>query len=447
MVKRTKKQRALDGRWRHWAPTWLKGHGRSPAALPESLEHPCISVPLERMVTPADLRKRVGTAAFAFRGYDADNLGRSPELLVHPVYSPIVRSTLDSASELCASILGRPADLAARIQAGAPSALSTFVEDIAMIVAMELAQLRLLEEVFDVPVRQCRLSFGHSIGELAALVLGGVYDFEPLLLVPLSLAQDCAALTAGTSMGLLSSQRGALEPDAVQHLCSAISGQGHGLVGVSTYLSPYKVILLGQGDTLERLEQEVPAFLRGEVTLRRKANRWPPLHTPLVWERSIPNRTAVAMHHIAGGSQKPSPAVISFSTGQASYDEYNSRTILAEWTDHPQRMWDVMEQTLSSGVDLVIHTGPDPKLIPTAFDRLSSRVMKQLKRTHLDRLGGSVIPSISRNGWLTRNLPSNAVLFRAPFLRHLVLEDWLLAQDVAQPIPRSDTVHPSAECA
>jgi [acyl-carrier-protein] S-malonyltransferase len=41
-----------------------------------------------------------------------------------------------------------------------------------------------------------------------------------------------------------------------------------------------------------------------------------------------------------------------------------------------------------------------------------------------------VIPSISKNGWLTRKLPTNAVLLRAPFLHHLVLEDWLLAQDV-----------------
>ena len=57
--------------------------------------------------------------------------------------------------------------------------------------------------------------------------------------------------------------------------------------------------------------------------------------------------------------------------------------------------------------------------------------MKQLKMRHLDRLGSSVIPSISRNSWLTRKLPANAVLLRAPFLNHIILEDWLLAQEVA----------------
>jgi len=63
------------------------------------------------------------------------------------------------------------------------------------------------------------------------------------------------------------------------------------------------------------------------------------------------------------------------------------------------------------------------------FDRLSSRVMKQLKSRHLDRLGSSVIPSIGRNHWLTRKLPTNAVLLRAPYVHHIILEDWLLAQE------------------
>jgi [acyl-carrier-protein] S-malonyltransferase len=150
-----------------------------------------------------------------------------------------------------------------------------------------------------------------------------------------------------------------------------------------------------------------------------------------VWERNIPNRTAIAMHHITGGERKPTPAVVSCTTGVASYDEWNSREILAEWTDHPQRVWDVMESTLASGAELVIHVGPEPKLFPTGFERLSNRIMKQLKMRHLDRLGSSFIPSLSRNGWLNRKLPTNAVLLRAPFLNHIILEDWLLAQEVS----------------
>jgi [acyl-carrier-protein] S-malonyltransferase len=380
-------------------------------------------------VTRDELRQQIGTAAIAFRGYDASNLGRGPELLAHRVYGPIVREMLDRASRVCADVLQREVDLAARVAALEPATLDSFVEDTATIVAMELAQIRLLEEVLEVPVRDAMLSFGHSIGELAALVLGGVYEMEQLLPIPLSLAHDCADLTADTKLGILTSPSGTLEPERVQRLCSAISSRGHGMVGPSTFLSPYQVILLGQADTLDLLEAEMRDYLPAAVTLRRRPNQWPPLHTPLVWERSVPNRAAVALYHTSGGNQRPRPSVISCTTGRESYDEWNSREILTEWTDHPQRLWDAIEHTLASGAELVIHVGPEPKLIPMAFERLSGKVMKQLKSRHLDSLGRRVLPSISRHHWLTRRLPHNAVVIRAPFVNQLILEDWLLAQE------------------
>jgi len=322
-----------------------------------------------------------------------------------------------------------PVDLAARILARASSSLVTFVEDVASIVAMEVAQYRLLEEVFDIPVRQARLTFGHSIGELSSLLLGGVYEMEQLLPVPLALAQDCAEITANTTIGVLSVTGRAMSIEKVRRLCIRISSRGHGLIGPSTFLSPYQVILLGQGDTLDLLEREMSSHLEGSATLKRRPNRWPPLHTPLVWERNVPNRTAVALYHIAGGERKPTPPVVSSTTGVANYDEFNSRAILADWTDHPQRLWEVMRHTLTSGVELVVHVGPEPRLFLTGFERLSDRILKQMRRRHLGRLGHSLFPSISRNPWLNRSLPAKAALLRAPFVDHLLLEDWLLAQD------------------
>jgi len=431
---RAVKVRLPDGRWRNWAPSWLASHRPSRLALPQPPGAAGVAAPtpLQRHVARDDLKKRITTAAFAFRGYDSTNaVGRSPELLEHRVYGPVVRATLGKASALCSDVVGEKVDLAARILARAPSTLETFVHDIGTIVAMELAQVRLLEEFFDVPIHQARLSFGHSIGELSALVLGGVYELEQLLPVPLGLATDCALLTADTTMGILSIHGGVLHIDDVQHLCSSISRRGHGLIGPSTYLSPYQVLLLGQRDTLDLLEGEMCSYLPAAVTLRRRPNHLPPLHTPIVWERNIPNRTAMAMHHIGGGDRKPTPAVVSCTTGVSNYDEWNSRVIVADWTDHPQRLWDVMENTLASGAELVIHVGPEPKLFPTGFERLSDRIMKQLKTRHLDRLGSSVIPSLGRSGWLNRKLPANAVLLRAPFLNHIILEDWLLAQEVS----------------
>ena len=442
MAMRKTKTRARDGRLRLWPARWLRQTETSPSASPVSaLEPPAVESPerttLLRAVAPGqhavnrdELKQHIATAAIAFRGYDATNFGRSSELLAHPVYGPVVRELLGRASGVCGDVLKRKVDLATRVEAGEPATLETFVEDTATIVAMELAQIRLLEQVFEVPVRDAMLSFGHSIGELAALVLGGVYEMEQLLPIPLSLAHDCADLTADTTLGILTSPSGALAPEQVQRLCSAISSRGHGLVGPSTFLSPYQVILLGQADTLDLLEAEMRDYLPAAVTLRRRPNRWPPIHTPLVWERSVPNRAAVALYRTSGGNQRPRPAMVSCTTGRASYDEWNSREILTEWTDHPQRLWDAIEHTLASGAELVIHVGPEPKLIPTAFERLSGKVMRQLKHRHLGSLGRHVLPSISRNHWLARRLPHNAVVIRAPFLNHLILEDWLLAQEV-----------------
>ena len=152
-----------------------------------------------------------------------------------------------------------------------PSDLSTFVHDIGTVVGMQIAQIRILEQVFDIPVRQARLSFGHSIGELSALVLGGVYEMEQLLPVPLSLATDCAELTADTTLGILSVHGATLQIEDVEHLCASISRRGHGLIGPSTYLSPYQVLLLGQHDTLSMLEQEMHEFLPEGVTSATQA--------------------------------------------------------------------------------------------------------------------------------------------------------------------------------
>lgn len=378
--------------------------------------------------SPAELRKRIGTAAFAFRGYDLTNLGRSFELLEHPAFGPVVERILRTASELCASAIKKPVDLVALVREQRPSTLESFPEDVAMVVAMEVAQVELLKQFFEVPAEEARLCFGYSIGELSALVFGGAYSFEELLPVPLSLAPDCAELAADTTMGVLFTRGPVLQREDVERLCIAVSSQGHGLIGPSAYLSPNTVLILGQGDTLTHLERAMKDFVPEKVMLRRKEHHWPPLHTPLVWQRNIPNRSAIGLYHIQGGARRPKPAVYSCVTGEASYDEINSRQILTDWTDHPQRLWDVIYDTLAGGVELVVHVGPQPNLIPATFARLSNNVGKQMGNRYLQKLGRQVYSSVNRHAWLAHLLPSQAALLRAPFLEHVVLENWLLEQ-------------------
>ena len=53
------------------------------------------------VVTREQLAKGLGKSAFAFRGYNATNLGRTSELLRHPKYGKIVEKHLQRASDIC----------------------------------------------------------------------------------------------------------------------------------------------------------------------------------------------------------------------------------------------------------------------------------------------------------------------------------------------------------
>ncbi|HEU5117035.1 MAG TPA: ACP S-malonyltransferase, partial [Isosphaeraceae bacterium] len=316
-----------------------------------------------KRVSDLSLRAGIGASALAFRGYDQTNLGRSAELLRHRDYGPIVARTLVEASEICSDSIHRRVDLVECVRSEIPSSLDTFPEDVAMIVGMELAQVRILEEIFQVPVRQAKLSLGYSIGELSAVVVGGTVRLDQILPVPLSLATDCASLALDTTMGVLFTRREPLQAEAVERLCEVVRGEGEGLIGPSAYLSPNTALILGQGRTLDLLERAMGDFLPEKTMLRRKEHRWPPLHSPLVWAHNIPNRAAMAMYRIGGSLPRPVPSVISCVTGEASYDGHNCRETLIHWTDRPQKLWDVIDGTLSAGVETVIHIGPSPNLI------------------------------------------------------------------------------------
>ena len=387
----------------------------------------------ETHLSVADLTNRIGATAFAFRGYDVANLGRSRELLAHERYGPVVREVLDHFGSIASEALGEPIDLVRHIEEEDKTVLAKFALDVASIVAMEYAQLRLLEEFFAVPIHNARLSFGYSIGELTALLFSGVYTVEQLLPIPLGLARDSAELAEDTTLGVLFTRGPTLPTKDVERLCRAVSSEGHGLIGPSAFLSPNTALLLGQHGTLDRIEALKAHFLPEKTMLRRNPNQWPPLHSPLVWRKLIPNRVAVVLYSREGGTRKPSPPVISCVTGSASYDEQNSRDILTDWTDHPQRLWDVIDESLSAGVEVVVHVGPAPSLIAATFARLANNVSRQMGNSYLQRLGRGLVSEMNRHAWLARILPSKSALLRLPFLVHVMLEDWLLEQPLPQP--------------
>jgi [acyl-carrier-protein] S-malonyltransferase len=369
------------------------------------------------------LAPRLPSAALSFRGYNLTNLGRTPELLAHPAYGPVVSRHLNVMAEAASDVLHRRVDLVARVRAKEETSLETYGDAVALIVGVEAAQLELLQQFFGIDYRAARFSFGYSLGEIAALVAGGIIDPASAVQVPLSLSDDCIALAGDVTLGILFTRSRELVLDDIGRLCLHVNQQGRGVIGVSAYLAPNSLLLMGQGDTLDRFVELAQTALNTRVHLRRNDSRWPPLHTPITWQRQIPNRAAEGMHTLPITLARPRPTVFSLVTGDYSYTPTNAREMLYRWVDHPQRLWDAIYETLSSGVKTVIHVGPDPNIIPATFRRLSEDVVSQTQESRSLRALSAAV----RRLWLRRLLPQRAALLRAPFIEHIIVEDWLLA--------------------
>jgi [acyl-carrier-protein] S-malonyltransferase len=376
---------------------------------------------------PSPLQTKIATTAFAFRGYNTTNLGRTPELLAHPTYGRTIRRYLQRASEVCEKIIGRPVDLVAAVSQRQEYGLDRYAEAISLIVAADLAQVELLEEFHGVRFREAKLAYGYSLGELSAVACAGVFSLADVLSVPVAMAEDCAALAANVTMGVLFSRGTAIDEQDVNRLCRLITSEGHGTIAVSSVITPNTYLLLGQNETIGRFKAEMHKFLPNPAHIKINPERWPPLHTPIVRQKAIPDRAAVMMDAMPGGLQPPCPPVLSLVTGERSYDDYHARDILRDWVDHPQRLWNAVYETLANGITTVIHVGPEPNVIPATFTRLAENVIQQTSGRSLGRMGMRAAAGLARRPWLSALLPSRAALLRAPLIKQIILEDWLLA--------------------
>jgi [acyl-carrier-protein] S-malonyltransferase len=377
-----------------------------------------------------NLQDRLSNSVFVFRGYNITNLGRTAELLAHRAYGPVVEKQLQETSKIASELLSRKIDLVQRVRQQQETDLESYADAIALILAVSQAQLKLLNQFFDIEYARARLAFGYSLGEISALVAGGVMDLEAALRVPLLMSDDCIDLARDVTLGVLFSRGPALDANAVFKLCLRINLVGKGVIGISSYLAPNSLLLMGQQDTIDRFADLMREWLPQRLYLRKNGNRWPPMHTPIVWQRNIPNRSAVIMQTLPGGFRGPTPAVLSLVTGKLSYNDFNSRDLLNRWVDHPQRLWDAVSETLAMGIDTVVHVGPEPNLVPATFKRLADNVETQLGAKSWEGVGLRAVSRAVRRPWLAKILPTRSSLLRAPFVRQINLEDWLLEQDV-----------------
>jgi [acyl-carrier-protein] S-malonyltransferase len=119
--------------------------------------------------------------------------------------------------------------------------------------------------------------------------------------------------------------------------------------------------------------------------------------------------------------------VLSLAAPKAQYNDFNARKLLTQWIDQPQRLWDAIYETLAAGVETVIHVGPEPNLLPATYKRLADNVQVQLSGRSLNSLRWRAVSTLWRP-WLTKLLSSRTALLQAPFVKHVLLEDWLLSR-------------------
>ena len=368
--------------------------------------------------------------AWAFRGYNVTNLGRTPELLEHAAYGPIVERHLKDATELYSAATMQRVDLVKRVRLREETTLETYGEAICLIIAAERAQLEILREMYGVEFEAARLAVGYSLGEVSALVATGVYSLEALLTPILSLSSECVELARNTRMGIVFSRGPALEVQAIERLCAEVTAKDQGTICISSYLAPNSVLVLGQDRSLDLFRDEIKSRFQKQIHVKENPDRWPPIHTAIVRQKAVPDRASVMLETVPGGFKAPSIPIISAITGTDSYNDFNSRQILYDWVDHPQKLWSVIERLLASDIQRIIHLGPEPNIIPATLKRLSMNITAQLSQRNLASLGLRAVSSIvHRRPWLSSYLSKNAALLRAPMIREFIAEDWLLEND------------------
>ncbi|MHC2066449.1 hypothetical protein ACYFX5_03170 [Bremerella sp. T1] len=366
--------------------------------------------------------RQISTTAFVFRGYNVTNLGRSSELLNHPRFGGYVTHRLRECGQIASEVLDRPVDLLNRVVRSQETGLSSYADAIALIMAVEMAHVDILEKEFDVHLASAQYLMGYSLGELTALVAARCLSLEDALTIPLALSSDIAKLAPDCTLAVVFCRKSTLSASTVHRICQQINAEGNGLIGISAVLSPNSVIVIGEGNTPSRLHQRLEEIISDRVHLKKNPHKWPPMHTPIVWREHINSRASLLMSEMKSGFTPPKPPVLSLVTGACSYTDSNVREIICQWVDKPQNLWQAVYHTLSSGTENIVHLGPEPNIIPATYSRLAENVEAQVKGSISTR----ALSTLVYRPWLQALIGERAYLLRAPTIKQMNLEDWLL---------------------
>lgn len=366
--------------------------------------------------------RQLKTTAFVFRGYNVTNLGRCGDLLNHPRFGSYLLRRLEQCGEIASDVMHRPIDLVRRVSRREETDLESYSDAIALIVAAEMAQVDILRQEYGVILANAQYLMGYSLGELTALVAADCLTLEDALTIPLALSEDIAKLAPTCTLAVVFSRKATLGAALVNRVCQEICAEGNGLIGISSILSPNSVIVIGEGETTSRLHTRLSELTSDRVYVKKNPHKWPPMHTPIVWRENINSRAALLMSAMKSGFNVPMPPVLSLVTGACSYTDWNVRDLICQWVDKPQNLWGAVYHTLRTGTETIVHLGPEPNIVPATYSRLAENVETQIQAS----LSTRTLSTLVYRPWLEALIGERAYLLRAPSIKQLTLEDWLL---------------------
>jgi [acyl-carrier-protein] S-malonyltransferase len=213
----------------------------------------------------------------------------------------------------------------------------------------QFAAAKVLREL--VGQNRFELAMGLSIGEVTALAIAGVFDFEMGVAIVQnrgSFIQDACAMTGGGMVSILGAT-----VDAVKKLCDLCG------VEMSNINGPGQIVLSGERDKIRRAIEMATEITGGKTMTLNVAGAF---HSSLM----EPARHRFAEFLQAIPFKTPKMKVVSNVTGEVVSDPEKIKELLIQQVVAPVRWWDCMNAAKRGGVTHFYQCGTGKTLVNMA---------------------------------------------------------------------------------
>ncbi|MFG2606228.1 acyltransferase domain-containing protein [Streptomyces sp. NPDC048514] len=188
---------------------------------------------------------------------------------------------------------------------------------------------------------------GHSIGELAAAALAGVFDLPSAARILLARSRSLSAAPAGGMLAV------AAAPERIRPWLD-VAGEHRG-VAVGAVNAPAQTVLAGPEPSLARTEQA----LRGAGLVARRVRATEPWHSPVLREAALAFEEALAAEPL----HPPRIPIRSARTGRTvTAREAVDPAFWAGQMAEPVLYWQALTRLLDSADHTLVETGPGVSL-------------------------------------------------------------------------------------